>query len=192
MRRLSMSTAALSRRCLSTAPPTLPSFLVLAMPQLSPTMTKGTVVRFLKAPGEPVELYDMLVHVETNELLNEHSHKDEAEASYTMQVETQDEGYWVGGLVAPDTIVAVDGALGIVAEDEEDVGPLREAFLRPNASSAPRRARYTVDDALADGTAKKVLWQAYLLEEEEEAAASVGGEGEGEGEGEGGNGDGGR
>ena len=182
MRRLSMSTA-LSRRCLSTAPPTLPSFLVLPMPQLSPTMTKGTVVKFLKTPGEPVELYDMLVHVETNELLNEHSHKDEAEASYTMQVETQDEGYWVGGLVAPGGLVAVDSALGIVAEDEEDVDRLHEAFLSPSALSAPHRLVYTVSDALADGTAKKVLWQAYLLEEEavegEEGASGNGGGGGG-------------
>ena len=42
---------------------------IVALPKLSHEMTKGRLVRWLKRPGDRIELYDILMEVETEELV---------------------------------------------------------------------------------------------------------------------------
>src|ERR1700710_2300600 len=64
----------------------------ILMPALSPTMTEGTLARWLKKEGEPVRAGDVIAEIETDKA--------------TMEVEAVDEGV-LGKILVPDGTAGV-------------------------------------------------------------------------------------
>jgi len=77
------------------------------MTQLSPTMTEGKIARWLKKEGDTLESGDVLLEVETDKA--------------TMEVEVIDEGVLHKIIAADGALVTVGEAIGVIAEDGEEV-----------------------------------------------------------------------
>jgi pyruvate dehydrogenase E2 component (dihydrolipoamide acetyltransferase) len=80
----------------------------ILMPALSPTMTEGTLARWLKKEGDPVKAGDVIAEIETDKA--------------TMEVEAVDEGV-LGKILVPDGTagVKVNDPIAILVEDGESV-----------------------------------------------------------------------
>ena len=86
----------------------------ILMPALSPTMTEGTLSRWLKAEGDPVAAGDAIAEIETDKA--------------TMEVEVVDDGVLGKIVIAEGTEgVAVNEVIALVLEDGEDPGALANA-----------------------------------------------------------------
>ncbi len=95
----------------------------VTMPALSPTMTEGTLSRWLKAEGDKVAAGDIIAEIETDKA--------------TMEVEAVDEGVIGKILVKAGTEgVAVNTPIAILLEDGEDASALANA----PAAAAPKAA----------------------------------------------------
>ena len=104
----------------------------ILMPALSPTMTKGNLVRWLVAEGAPVNTGDVIAEIETDKA--------------TMEVETADEGV-LGRIVIPDGTegVAVNAVIGVLLGDGENIEDIEVpdaalAVPSPKPSPAAERA----------------------------------------------------
>ncbi len=95
------------------------------MPALSPTMTEGTVAKWLKAEGDAVASGDVLAEIETDKA--------------TMEVESIDDGILGKILVAEGTVgVAVNTPIAVILEDGEDASAADTvASAAPVAEVAP-------------------------------------------------------
>ncbi len=99
----------------------------ILMPALSPTMTEGTLSRWLKKEGEAVRAGDVIAEIETDKA--------------TMEVEAVDEGVLGKILVADGTQgVKVNEPIAILVDEGEAVpagAPAAKAAPAPVAASAP-------------------------------------------------------
>ncbi len=78
----------------------------ILMPALSPTMTEGTLARWLKKEGDPIASGDVIAEIETDKA--------------TMEVEAVDEGILARILIADGTEgVKVNAPIGILVADGE-------------------------------------------------------------------------
>jgi len=77
------------------------------MTQLSPTMTEGKIVRWLKQEGDVLESGDILAEVETDKA--------------TMEMEVVDEGVLHKILEPEGAVVPVGAPIAIIAEENEEV-----------------------------------------------------------------------
>ncbi len=83
----------------------------ILMPALSPTMTEGTLARWLKKEGDTVESGDVLAEIETDKA--------------TMEVEAVDEGVLARILVAEGAEgVPVNAPIAVILEEGEDASAL--------------------------------------------------------------------
>jgi pyruvate dehydrogenase E2 component (dihydrolipoamide acetyltransferase) len=98
----------------------------ILMPALSPTMTEGTLARWLKKEGDTVTAGDVIAEIETDKA--------------TMEVEAVDEGV-LGKILVPDGTagVAVNAPIAILVEAGEAVpsGAAPAAPVAPAAAAAP-------------------------------------------------------
>ncbi|MGH7121696.1 MAG: biotin/lipoyl-containing protein, partial [Acetobacteraceae bacterium] len=92
----------------------------ILMPALSPTMTEGTLSRWLKKEGETVKAGDVLAEIETDKA--------------TMEVEAVDEGI-LGKIIVPDGTagVAVNAPIAVLLGEGEK---LSDAALPAPAAPA--------------------------------------------------------
>ena len=98
----------------------------ILMPALSPTMTEGTLARWLKKEGDTVTAGDVIAEIETDKA--------------TMEVEAVDEGVLGKILVADGTAgVQVNAAIAILVEEGESV-PSGEVATAQPAAKAPETA----------------------------------------------------
>jgi pyruvate dehydrogenase E2 component (dihydrolipoamide acetyltransferase) len=100
----------------------------ILMPALSPTMTEGTLARWLKKEGEAVKAGDVIAEIETDKA--------------TMEVEAVDEGVLAKILVADGTEgVKVNAPIAVLVEEGEAVpdgeSPAAAAMPAPIAAAAP-------------------------------------------------------
>ncbi len=97
----------------------------ILMPALSPTMTEGTLSRWLKKEGDVIKAGDVIAEIETDKA--------------TMEVEAVDEGV-LGKILVPDGTegVAVNAPIGIIIEAGEAV---------PTGAVAPAPAKAVVAEA---------------------------------------------
>src|SRR5476649_2657350 len=102
----------------------------ILMPALSPTMTEGTLARWLKKEGESVKAGDVLAEIETDKA--------------TMEVEAVDEGV-LGKILVPDgtTGVKVNAPIAVLVEEGEAVAaappaPAPAAKAEPVPAPAPK------------------------------------------------------
>jgi pyruvate dehydrogenase E2 component (dihydrolipoamide acetyltransferase) len=104
----------------------------ILMPALSPTMTEGTLARWLKNEGERVKAGDIIAEIETDKA--------------TMEVEAVDEGILGKILVAGGTAgVKVNDPIAVLVEDGEAVPAAAPASApapaaKPAAAEAPAPA----------------------------------------------------
>lgn len=96
----------------------------VTMPALSPTMTDGTLAKWLKAEGDTVESGDVIAEIETDKA--------------TMEVEAVDEGILGKILVSAGTEnVPVNDVIAVLLEDGEDKGAIDEFLSSASSSPAP-------------------------------------------------------
>src|SRR5271166_6760685 len=96
----------------------------ILMPALSPTMTEGTLARWLKKEGEPVKAGDVIAEIETDKA--------------TMEVEAVDEGVLGRILVADGTTgVKVNEPIAVLVEPGEAVPAAAAALPAPKPAAAP-------------------------------------------------------
>ncbi len=100
----------------------------ITMPALSPTMTEGTLAKWLKKEGDMVAAGDVIAEIETDKA--------------TMEVEAAEEGKLARILVAEGTEgVAVNAPIAVLLEDDEDESALASAKpTEPAAAPAPAEA----------------------------------------------------
>src|SRR5487761_2089933 len=98
----------------------------ILMPALSPTMTEGTLSRWLKKEGEAVRAGDVIAEIETDKA--------------TMEVEAVDEGV-LGKILVPDGTqgVKVNEPIAILVDDGEAVpsGGVAAPAAKPAAAPEP-------------------------------------------------------
>ncbi len=92
----------------------------ITMPALSPTMTEGTLAKWLKAEGESVESGDVIAEIETDKA--------------TMEVEAVDEGI-IGKIIISEGTenVPVNDVIAVLLEDGESADDIGDV----SAASAP-------------------------------------------------------
>ena len=135
----------------------------ILMPALSPTMTEGTLARWLKKEGDTVKSGDVIAEIETDKA--------------TMEVEAVDEGVLGKILVADGTAgVKVNEPIAVLVADGESVpaGPApapaapkpEAAAPQPQAASAPAPAKGNGHDAgariFASPLARRMAQQAGI------------------------------
>ena len=97
--------------------------ITITMPALSPTMTEGTLAKWLLQEGDTVRSGDMLAEIETDKA--------------TMEVEAIDEGILARILVAEGTEgVPVNAPIAIILEEGEDASVLEAAISAPATTPA--------------------------------------------------------
>src|SRR5262252_499921 len=95
----------------------------ILMPALSPTMTEGTLSRWLKKEGENVRAGDVIAEIETDKA--------------TMEVEAVDEGVLGKILIADGTEnVKVNEPIAILVDEGEAV-PAAAPAQQPTTAAAP-------------------------------------------------------
>ena len=96
----------------------------ILMPALSPTMTEGTLARWLKKEGEAIRAGDIIAEIETDKA--------------TMEVEAVDEGVLGKILVAEGTAgVKVNAPIAVLIAEGEAVPEGGGPSARPAPSAAP-------------------------------------------------------
>src|SRR5277367_3887263 len=94
----------------------------ILMPALSPTMTEGTLARWLKKEGETIKAGDVIAEIETDKA--------------TMEVEAVDEGVLGRILVQDGTAnVAVNAPIAVLVEQGEAVPAQAAAAPTPKAAA---------------------------------------------------------
>ncbi|WP_158920973.1 pyruvate dehydrogenase complex dihydrolipoamide acetyltransferase [Acidisphaera sp. S103] len=97
----------------------------ILMPALSPTMTEGTLARWLKKEGETIKAGDVIAEIETDKA--------------TMEVEAVDEGVLGKILIGDGTEnVKVNAPIAILVDAGEAVP---DAALAPKSAAAPEPAK---------------------------------------------------
>jgi pyruvate dehydrogenase E2 component (dihydrolipoamide acetyltransferase) len=96
----------------------------ILMPLLSPSMTEGTLVKWLKKEGDPVKSGEILAEVETDKA--------------TMDLEAFDSGILRKLLIAEGTKVPVQTRIGIIGTKDEKID--ESAPAAPAAPNAPAPA----------------------------------------------------
>lgn len=96
----------------------------ILMPALSPTMTEGTVAKWLMKEGDEVKAGDVLAEIETDKA--------------TMEVEAVDEGT-LGKIVVPEGTegVPVNDVIAVLLEEGEDKAALAAAPAKAATKPAP-------------------------------------------------------
>ena len=99
------------------------------MPALSPTMTEGTLAKWVKKEGDEIASGDVIAEIETDKA--------------TMEVEAVDEGKLGKILVDEGTEgVAVNSVIAVILEEGEDASAISEAPAQPAAESAGDGGRF--------------------------------------------------
>jgi len=117
--------------------------ITIRMPALSPTMTEGKIVQWLKKEGDAVRSGDLLAEIETDKA--------------TMEVEATDEGT-LGKILADAgaEAIAVNAPIAVIMEEGEENSALTEAVKAAQAEvkSAPNPAPETKSSAPTPQPAK--------------------------------------
>ncbi len=95
----------------------------ITMPALSPTMTEGTLAKWLKAEGDSVESGDVIAEIETDKA--------------TMEVEAVDDGIIGKIIVREGNVVPVNEMIAVLLEDGENDNDIESFLAGGRGASAP-------------------------------------------------------
>eukprot|EP00197_Chlamydomonas_leiostraca_P008548 CAMPEP_0202884766 /NCGR_PEP_ID=MMETSP1391-20130828/41319_1 /ASSEMBLY_ACC=CAM_ASM_000867 /TAXON_ID=1034604 /ORGANISM="Chlamydomonas leiostraca, Strain SAG 11-49" /LENGTH=191 /DNA_ID=CAMNT_0049567995 /DNA_START=378 /DNA_END=953 /DNA_ORIENTATION=- len=106
---------------------------VVPFPKLSHTMTCGQLVKWHKAPGDQVRMYDVLYELATEEIAEPEYRVGDFAGNVVMLVEAQEEGWLAARLVQEgQAVVKVGTPVGVVCEDEDQAKQLsRQGYKCP-------------------------------------------------------------
>lgn len=108
----------------------------ITMPALSPTMTEGTLAKWLKAEGDTIESGDVIAEIETDKA--------------TMEVEAVDEGILGKILISAGTEnVPVNEVIAVLLEDGETANDIGDAPAAALAAKAEEKVADTPKAAAA-------------------------------------------
>jgi pyruvate dehydrogenase E2 component (dihydrolipoamide acetyltransferase) len=110
----------------------------ITMPQLSDTMTEGTVIKWLKKEGEKIKANDKVAEVETDKAV--------------MEMETFDGGTLAAILVPAGQKAAVGSILAVVATGKEDPAEIKKQFASGAKKSAAPASATTAKALSGHGT----------------------------------------
>ena len=121
----------------------------ILMPALSPTMTEGTLARWLKKEGETIKAGDVIAEIETDKA--------------TMEVEAVDEGVLGKILVADGTEgVKVNAPIAVLVAKGEAVpaaAPAPTAAPAPAPAAAPTPVMAGPEPAIRSGSdGRRLAW----------------------------------
>lgn len=120
----------------------------ILMPALSPTMTEGTLAKWLKAEGDAVKAGDVIAEIETDKA--------------TMEVEAVDEGVLGRILVSAGTEgVKVNAVIAVLVEPGE-AAPTGAAPVVAKAVAAPAAFAPSGERSIASPLARRMAAQAGL------------------------------
>ena len=124
--------------------------IIITMPALSPTMTEGTLAKWIMKEGDAVQSGDMLAEIETDKA--------------TMEVEAIDDGVLAKILVPEGTEgVVVNAPIAVLLEDGEDASDIQEAVDAASSALAPAAtAKAPADDDPAPAPHAPVTPEATL------------------------------
>ncbi|XP_042035942.1 dihydrolipoyllysine-residue acetyltransferase component 1 of pyruvate dehydrogenase complex, mitochondrial-like [Salvia splendens] len=89
----------------------IPEHTVLQMPALSPTMSQGNIVKWMKKEGDKIEVGDVLCEIETDKA--------------TVEFESLEEGFLAKILVPEGSKdVSVGQPIAVTVEDQDDIGSI--------------------------------------------------------------------
>jgi len=126
----------------------------IMLPAMSPTMTEGTVAKWLVSAGDAVKAGDVLAEIETDKA--------------TMELESDEDGV-VGKIIVPGGSegVAVGTVIAVVleeGEDASDIGEVTKSAPVPPApveetvvTAAPATPAEIVEQDIAEGTTYSIL-----------------------------------
>lgn len=125
--------------------------IVVCMPQLSPSMTSGSISKWLKGPGDPIHIYDVFAEVQTDSLTEPENKVGKFEGTVTMLLESQEDVFLHRTLVPEGKEVKIGTPVAVVCEFEEDLPKLADW-------QAP------VQDVYSEGgdQVRMLTWQSYL------------------------------
>ncbi|WP_305044964.1 pyruvate dehydrogenase complex dihydrolipoamide acetyltransferase [Geoalkalibacter sp.] len=96
----------------------------IRMPSLDPSMSEARVVKWLKAAGDPVEIGEPIVEIETDKAV--------------VDVEAEAKGFFAKALVAEGSYAPVNSVIGIIMETGKGVTALQEVAAAPTKSAEER------------------------------------------------------
>lgn len=101
--------------------------ITILMPALSPTMTEGNLIKWLKKEGDTVKAGEVIAEIETDKA--------------TMEVEAVDEGT-LGRIIVPAGTeqVAVNAVIALLLEEGEDPASLDKATAPPPKAKSAKEA----------------------------------------------------
>src|SRR5580658_7360545 len=100
----------------------------ILMPALSPTMTEGSVARWLKKEGDEIHSGDVIAEIETDKA--------------TMEYEAVDEGR-LGKIIVPEGTqgVQVNQPIAILLEEGEDASAIGDVVAPKGNGATPAEAK---------------------------------------------------
>jgi pyruvate dehydrogenase E2 component (dihydrolipoamide acetyltransferase) len=107
----------------------------ILMPLLSPSMTEGTLVKWIKKEGDAVKSGDVLAEVETDKA--------------TMDLEAFDSGILRKILISEGTRVPVQSRIGIIGTKDEAIDESAPASAKPAAAPVKEEAPAKKEEAKA-------------------------------------------
>jgi pyruvate dehydrogenase E2 component (dihydrolipoamide acetyltransferase) len=106
------------------------------MPKMGDAMEEGTLLKWLKAVGDPISEGDALAEIETDKV--------------TLEMEAQEDGFLTNILVDEGAVVPIGETVATIgAEDEVGKGAPAKTEASSEASAAPAEAEAAAVDAVA-------------------------------------------
>jgi len=106
----------------------------ITMPQLSDTMTEGTVVKWLKKEGDKVRQGDIIAEVETDKA--------------TMEMESFDSGTLARQIAREGDKVKVGDLIGVLARSSENLDDVKKQFAAASPAASKAAASQAVPAAV--------------------------------------------
>jgi len=104
-----------------------PPHKLMPMPRLSPSMQCGVLERWVVRSGDPIEMYDVVCHVSTDQLTTENP----TGHPHVLEIEVHEDGFLAKILVAPGSRVAPDEPIAVFCEERNDIPAFSDFSLAP-------------------------------------------------------------
>ncbi|MGB1077670.1 MAG: biotin/lipoyl-containing protein, partial [Bdellovibrionales bacterium] len=115
----------------------------ITMPALSPTMTEGTLAKWLKSEGDMVEAGDVIAEIETDKA--------------TMEVEAVDEGVLGKIVVSGGTEnVKVNSVIAVLLDDGESAGDIDVANLNAEQPTPEKKEEEKSEAKESSGASQEI------------------------------------
>lgn len=130
---------------------------ILYMPQLSPTMMKGTISKWYVKKYQKIREYELICDISTDNLTQIHNNENHEGMVDDMEVEVQEDAYvaYVFEIAAKvGSVVTVDIPIAILCDEKIDVDIISSIIVENNLE-------YFNNNLILRKLFPRALWQAY-------------------------------